>query len=72
MKVIDKNAPLKKLLKEELKGSKKSWTAKGIPTSIKKKNILLKQIMKSNVQLTFLRYKTCRDKTNHLIRKITT
>ena len=49
MKVIDKNAPLKKLLKEELKGSKKSWTAKGIPTSIKKKNILLKQIMKSNV-----------------------
>ena len=49
MKVIDKNAPLKKLLKEELKGSKKSWTTKGIPTSIKKKNILLKQIMKSNV-----------------------
>ena len=49
MKVIDKNAPLKKPLKEELKGSRKSWTTKGLPTSIKKKNVLLKQIMKSNV-----------------------
>ena len=47
MKVIDKNAPLKKLTKEELKRSKKPWITKGILTSIKKKNILLKKIIKS-------------------------
>ena len=56
MKVIDKNAPLKKLTKEELKRSKKPWITKGILTSIKKKNILLKKIIKSK-------------KINHLIRK---
>ena len=37
MKVIDKNAPLKKLTKEELKRSRKPWITKGILTSIKKK-----------------------------------
>ena len=64
MKVIDKNAPLKKLTKEELKRSRKPWITKGILTSIKKK-ILLKNIIQSNDQLTFLRYKTYRDKINH-------
>ena len=39
MKVIDKNALLKKLTKEELKRSKKAQITKGILTSIKKKNI---------------------------------
>ena len=47
MKVIDKNAPLKKLTEEELKRSKKPWITKGILTSSKKKNILLKKIIKS-------------------------
>ena len=37
MKVIDKNAPLKRLTKEELKISKKHWITKGILTLIKKK-----------------------------------
>ena len=69
MKVIDKNAPLKKLTKEELKRSKIPWITKGILTSIKKKYILLKKFIKSNDQLTFLRYKTYREKINHLIRK---
>ena len=69
MKVIDKNATLKKLTKEELKRSKNLCITKGILTSIKKKYILLKKVIKSNHQLTFLRYKTYRDKINHLIRK---
>ena len=69
MKVIDKNAPLKKLTKEELKRYKIPWITKGILNSIKKKYILLKKFIKSNDQLTFLRYKTYREKINHLIRK---
>ena len=69
MKITDKNTPSKKLAKEELKRSKKPWITKSILTFIKKKNILLKKIIKSNDQLTFLRYKTYRDKMNHLIRK---
>ena len=69
MKVIDKNTPLKKLTKEELKKSKIPWITKGILTSIKKKYILSKEFIKSNDQLTFLRYKTYRDKINHLIHK---
>ena len=36
MKVIDKNAPLKNSLKKNLK-DEKTWTTKGILTSIKKK-----------------------------------
>ena len=69
MKVTDKNTPLKNSLKRNLKDQKKPWTTKSILTSIKKKYILLKKIIKSNDQLTFLRYKTYRDKMNHLIRK---
>ena len=63
MKVTDKSAPLKKLTKEELKRSKKPWITNGVLTSIKKKNMLWKKVIKSNDQLTFLRYKTYRDKT---------
>ena len=63
MKVTDKSAPLKKLTKKELKRSKKPWTTNGVLTSIKKKNMLWKKVIKSNDQLTFLRYKTHRDKT---------
>ena len=37
MKVIDKNAPLKKLTKEELKWPIKPWITKGILTSVKKR-----------------------------------
>ena len=57
MKVIDQNAPLKK-----------PWITKGILASIIKKYILLKKNIKSNDELTFLRYKTSRDKIKHLIR----
>ena len=56
MKVIDKNAPLKKLTKEELKRSKKPWITKGILTSIKKKIYSFQKDYKIK-------------KINHLIRK---
>ena len=56
MKVIDKNAPLKKLTKEELKRSKKPWITKGILTSIKKK----KYSFQKDYEIK---------KINHLIRK---
>ena len=69
MTVIDRNATSKKLTNEELKRSKKTWITKGILTSVKKKNILLKNIIKSSDQVTFLRYNTYRDKIHHLIRK---
>ena len=56
MKVIDKNAPLKKLTEEELKRSKKPWITKGILTSIKKKKYSFQKDYKIK-------------KINHLIRK---
>ena len=53
MKVIHKNAPLKKLTKEELKRSKKPWIRKAILTSIKKKKLLQKIIKSIMISLHF-------------------
>ena len=68
VEVIDQNAPLRPLTKEEAKRQKKPWITKGILTSIGEKNKLLKKFIKTRDQLTYCRYKTYRDNLNYLIR----
>ena len=49
--VLDTYVPIKKLNKAELKLKSKSWLTKGIMTSIKKKNIIYKKVIKAKTQL---------------------
>ena len=49
--VLDPYVPIKKLNKAELKLKSKSWLTKGIMTSIKKKNIIYKKVLKAKTQL---------------------
>ena len=68
METIDKNAPLKILSNKEIKRKNKPWITKGILTSIKEKNRLLKIFLKAKNNFFYERYKFYRDKINHLIR----
>ena len=45
--LLDIYAPIKKLAKAELKLKSKAWLARGIMTSIKKKNIIYKEFIKT-------------------------
>ena len=49
--LLDTYAPIQKLTKAELKLKSKSWLTKGIMTSIKKKNIIYKKVLKAKTQL---------------------
>ena len=49
--VLDTYVPIKKLNKAELKLKSKSWLTKRIMTSIKKKNIIYKKVIKAKTQL---------------------
>ena len=49
--VLDTYVPIKKLNKAELKLKSNSWLTKGIMTSIKKKNIIYKKVIKAKTQL---------------------
>ena len=49
--VLDTYVPIKKLNKAELKLKSQSWLTKGIMTSIKKKNIIYKKVIKAKTQL---------------------
>ena len=49
--VLDTYVPIKKLNKAELKLKSKSWLTKGTMTSIKKKNIIYKKVIKAKTQL---------------------
>ena len=63
---INNNAPIREQTKREMKRKKKPWITKGILKLIKTKNIPLNQFLGDKDRL---RYRTYRDKRNHLITK---
>ena len=69
MEVLNNNAPVREHTRKGMKMKKKTWITKGILKSTQTKNILLKHFLTNKDRLIFLRYKTCKDKINHLNRK---
>ena len=65
---FEKYAPLKKLSKRKDKMKKKPWINKEIIQSIRKRDKLYKKFIKTKSPEWETKYKTCRNKINHLIR----
>ena len=65
---LNKHIPIKLLSKKELKLKLKPWLTSGILTSVKRKNYFYKKFVKSQNPFWYSKYKTYRDKLNHLIR----
>ena len=69
LNTIDKHAPLKTLSRKESKNLLKPWITTGIISSIKQRNRYYHVYIKSQQKTWYAKYKTYRDKINHLIRK---
>ena len=68
LKTLDKYAPMKAVSKRERKQKLKPWITKGMRKSINVKNQLYTRFIKTNDTFYYNRYKTMRDKINHLLR----
>ena len=72
IKVLDDNAPLKKLSIKQSKNKLKPWITKGIRKSISQKQHLYKRFVNAKTNLTkeslYTKYKKYRNKTNQVIR----
>ena len=68
LKTLDKYAPMKAVSKRERKQKLKPWITKGMRKSINVKNQLYIRFIKTNDTFYYNRYKTMRDKINHLLR----
>ena len=66
--VIDKHIPTKQLSKNDIKHIPKPWITCGIKTSIKIKNKLYHNFLKTKSEYYHHKYKLYRNKINHLIR----
>ena len=65
-RTLDKHAPLRKLTKRERKLKEKPWITKGILTSIKSKNKLYKDSLKTKTDESIRIYKKYRNKLTHI------
>ena len=68
LKYLEKHAPLKKLSKRKEKMKRKPWINKEIIQCIRKRDKLYKKFIKTKNPEWEAKYKTCRNKINHLIR----
>ena len=66
--IFNQHAPVKTLSNKEAKNLLKPWISKGILNSIKIKNKFYSKYLKCLDPLCYTKYKTYRDKINHLIR----
>ena len=67
-KLLDKHAPMKAISKREQKQELKPWITKGMHKSIRVKNELYTNFIKTQDIFYYNRYKIMRDKINHLLR----
>ena len=65
--IVDKHIPIKQLSKRELNFQSKPWVTSGISQSIRVKNKLYKQYIKTKSPYYHSRFKFYRNKVNHLI-----
>lgn len=65
---VDKHIPLRYLSNREIKNLSKPWITKGLRISIQKKNILYKKFIQSRSQYYHDKFKSYRNKLNHLIK----
>ena len=68
LECLEKHAPLKKLSKRKEKMKRKPWINKEIIQCIRKRDKLYKKFIKTKNPEWEAKYKTCRNKINHLIR----
>ena len=68
LNIFNQHAPIKQLSNKETKNLLKPWISKGILASIKIKNLYYSKYMKCLDPFWYVKYKTYRDKINHLIR----
>ena len=68
LRCLDKHAPLKKLSKRKEKMKRKPWINTEILRSIRTRDKYYKKFIKTKCQEWEVKYKTCRNKINHLIR----
>jgi hypothetical protein len=66
--IVDAHIPIKQMSKRQLKCQSKPWITPAIKTSIKKKNDLYKTFLKTKSQYYHLKFKTYRNKINHLLK----
>jgi hypothetical protein len=66
--IIDKHIPIRKLSKKEVKIKNKPWITRAIKVSIRIKNGLHKQFIKTQSSYYYAKFKIYRNKLNHLIR----
>ena len=66
--VVDRHIPLKQLSKAHLKNLDKPWISRGIRKSIKLKNNYYKKYIKTRSIYHYNKFKTYRNKINHLLR----
>ena len=68
LECLEKHAPLKKLSKRKEKMKRKPWINKEIIQCIRKRDKLYKEFIKTKNPEWEAKYKTCRNKINHLVR----
>ena len=68
LRCLDEHAPLKKLSKRKEKMKRKPWINTEILRSIRTRDKYYKKFIKTKRQEWEVKYKTCRNKINHLIR----
>ena len=68
LRIFNQHAPIRELSNRETKNLLKPWISPGILNSIKVKNKFYSKYVKSLDPFWYLKYKTYRDRLNHLIR----
>ena len=66
--IVDTHIPIKQMSKRQLKSHSKPWITPAIKISIQKKNDLYKKFLKTKSQYYHLKFKTYRNKINHLLK----
>ena len=67
-KIVDVHRPIKQMSKRQLKRHSKPWITPAIKISFQKKNDLYKKFIKTKSQYYHLKFKTYRNKINHLLK----
>ena len=66
--IVHTHIPIKQMSKRQLKSHSRLWITPAIKISIQKKNDLYKKILKTKSQYYHLKFKTYRNKINHLLK----